>query len=206
MNDVKNLAASYFGIAYLYKEIRKFDSSFYYFTEGIKAAKATNSPINLLDGYRGITDLSYQLKDYKSAYDYHLKYTALKDSLFNETNSQNIAELTTKYETEQKEKEIQFLTTEKEKNRLIRNYLLVFLFFVAVIAGLLYFLYLAKTKENKRRRDSEAKIQELNRTLEARVKEEVAKLEKQQILLMQKSKLESLGSFPPELRTKSINL
>jgi signal transduction histidine kinase/Flp pilus assembly protein TadD len=193
MNDDKNLANTYLGIAHLYKETGSFEKAKKYYREGTELAQNNDSYRVMLSGLEGITNLCRESGDFENAYLYLQQHTALKDSLFNEVSSKNIAELKTKFETEQKEKEIRFLTTEQEKNRLIRNYLLVFSFFVLIIALLLYFLYLTKTKENKRRRASEAQILELNRTLEQRVKEEVAKLEKQQILLMQKSKLESLG-------------
>jgi C4-dicarboxylate-specific signal transduction histidine kinase len=177
----------------LYQETGSLTKAKDYFSQAIQIAKQTDSPPVLRDAYQKIAETYYQTQDFKNALSYLEQYVAIKDSLFNEAGSKILAEMTTKFETEQKEKEIRFLTTEQEKNRLIRNYLLVFSFFVLIIATLLYFLYLTKTKENKQRRASEAKIKELNRTLEARVKEEVAKLEKQQILLMQKSKLESLG-------------
>jgi len=61
-----------------------------------------------------LSNLYTQTNRYSLALEHYKQYTAVKDSLFNETSSRQIAEMQTKYETEKKEKEIELLNKENE--------------------------------------------------------------------------------------------
>ena len=49
-------------------------------------------------------------KDYMEALKYHILYNEIKDSIYTETSSEQMAEMRTQYETEKKEAEIHQLT------------------------------------------------------------------------------------------------
>ena len=65
--------------------------------------------------YLQYTRLFEKKNDYQQAYQYHLKYSAVKDSLFNSESSKQITEMSTKYETEKKETRIKLQQTELDK-------------------------------------------------------------------------------------------
>ena len=56
-----------------------------------------------------MSEVNEKMNDYRNAYQYHQLYSQIKDSIFNEESSKQIAELQTKYETEKKEKENKIL-------------------------------------------------------------------------------------------------
>lgn len=64
--------------------------------------------------YKGLFENFEAMGNYKSAYEYHKKYSDVKDSLLNEESSKQIAEMQTKYETEKKEQQITLLNKDKE--------------------------------------------------------------------------------------------
>ena len=62
-------------------------------------------------------ELSYiykELGDYRSAYEYEISYSKLRDSLQDEKNKKIIAEMDEKYQAEKREKEIQLLKKDQE--------------------------------------------------------------------------------------------
>lgn len=64
--------------------------------------------------YEFLSEAYLALNDYENAFEYHVLYTNLKDSLFNEITHQQVTEIQTKYETEKKEQEIKSLTQDKK--------------------------------------------------------------------------------------------
>lgn len=97
------------------------------------------------DIYNDLMRLDTLQGDFKKAFN-HLRLLYNKErSIFNETSSNQIAEMQTKYETEKKEKEIQIqaLTLDKQEAELsqqknFRNFLILF-FIVAAFIGFLLF-------------------------------------------------------------------
>ncbi len=90
-----------------------------------------------------------------SAMKYTERYMELSDSIYNKQNSEAIAEMQTKYETEKKEKEILTLSIENEKEKRKRNlYALSFGIFVLFV--ILLFLYL---NNKKKKNDAILKLQ-----------------------------------------------
>jgi serine phosphatase RsbU (regulator of sigma subunit) len=52
--------------------------------------------------------------DYKNAYEYHVKFKQVKDSIFNNENSQQLSDLKTQYEVEKKEAELKLKAVAQE--------------------------------------------------------------------------------------------
>jgi tetratricopeptide (TPR) repeat protein len=74
------------------------------------------------------------------ALEYYKKYTAVKDSLFNEKMHQQISELETRYESEQKDKQITLLSSENQlKEMRIRNNQILMFSLVGFVVLLILF-------------------------------------------------------------------
>lgn len=91
--------------------------------------------------------------DYREAYRFHLQYTALKDSLLNENMLSRIAEMREKYETAEKEREIQFQESRLAQQAVViaqrsqqRNFLIVIAAAILIILMLVYFSYRARLR------------------------------------------------------------
>lgn len=99
---------------------------------------------------------------YKKALGYHELYKQLSDSLLNQEKQEQIAELETRFETKQKQQEIELLSAENQIANLnvlqqtnFRNYLIIIAFILAILVAVAYNRVQVKAKANK-------KLQELD--------------------------------------------
>jgi len=191
--DKKGLSTSYDLVGDIFYNLGEYNKALKYDLKSLNLAREMNMRRILAERYKKISRSYYRLNRFKNAYDYYDLYSSLKDSLYSDESSKKIAEMQIKYETEKKEKEIELLKKEKDKTRLITKYLILISALILILLILLYYLYVLKIREIKQRKQNEEEIREMNRTLEKRVQEELEKHKKQQTLLIQKSKLESLG-------------
>lgn len=103
-----------------------------------------------------------QIKEYKKAYEYARIYENLRNDIFFEERDQQIAELNTKYETEQKENLIEIHEINLEKKDLkIRQNNLVFTFFVILLILMITFL-IFRHRSNLKLKKTYNKLQELD--------------------------------------------
>lgn len=66
----------------------------------------------------GVLFQAYQSKnDYQKAFEYHVKYSAIKDSVLKKETAETMSELNVKYKTEAKNKEIQLQQLEIDKQK-----------------------------------------------------------------------------------------
>ncbi len=89
-----------------------------YADSGLAQAEAIGKKNDIKEAYQVLAKIYARQNNYEKAFQFHQKYTSLKDSLFNEKKSQQVAELQTQYQTAKKEKEIALLEEEKAQQRL----------------------------------------------------------------------------------------
>jgi two-component system, NarL family, sensor histidine kinase UhpB len=99
----------YYGIATNYSQLKRYNEAIEYFKKAIEYAKEMNSNAWLREYYYGLSWAYKENKDFKTAYDYHELYFQMNDSVYNETKSQQMAEMKAKYESEKKDAEIALL-------------------------------------------------------------------------------------------------
>lgn len=107
------------------------------------------------DASRFLSLVYDSLGDFKNAYEYHIRYKALDDSLKNQTNKSRMAELEEKYQNEQKQQEIELLSAENQiaslqlqKQESFRNYLIVATFLLLLLTAVVYNRYQIKARAN----------------------------------------------------------
>lgn len=170
--------------------------------------------------YKMLSEIYSERGNFKYAYKYSVKYRQYSDSVMTADIEKKAREIEMRYNLEKKENELVILKQDKQLNELnlrkannTRNYLIA----IFVLSTCFFIIFLSmksisfrKLKEkqdvinnqnetlekiNKELVYSQEQLQDLNRGLEEKVMEEIKKREIQQMLLMQKSKLESLGIF-----------
>ncbi|MBN2662169.1 MAG: tetratricopeptide repeat protein [Bacteroidales bacterium] len=128
------LSATYhlFGKLYIsIKDITKAKDSFY---KSIEFAKKTGYKELEKENYLALSDLFFAEKDYNKAYSFHIKYTSLKDSLYNIENSLKINQLKLNYETEKKDKKLQLNQLEiQRQKKLLLFFEIAFSVFVLLV-------------------------------------------------------------------------
>ena len=100
--------------------------------------------------YSSFGETYSKMGNHQKSYEYQVLYSNLNDSLKSIQNEKSIAEMQTKYETEQKEKEIELLNVEKQKQedaqanqRKILYLVLAVLALIIILAGTIYNRYRA---------------------------------------------------------------
>jgi signal transduction histidine kinase len=114
------------------------------------------------EAYYRLHELDVKKGNYKSALQNYIEYKSIEDSLLNETKTKQIVEVSERYKTAEKEREILVQRAElAEQNVIIqqRNYQLLGLIGLAAILGLVgYLLYNQQKLKNKQlQKESELK-------------------------------------------------
>lgn len=142
-------------LANTYSQMNQYNMAIKYAKESLEKAKEINNFDVVLKCTELLAKTSFQKQQFKEAAMYYADYTTLRDSLYKIEFENNIAEMSTKYEVEKKEKELvqKNLEIEKqEKNnkiqRLFRNMLFIGLLSVLVVSVLVYRSYRIKKKAN----------------------------------------------------------
>jgi signal transduction histidine kinase len=156
-------------IASCYIEINQFDSAKYYLISGLEMAEKYNLRNEKLHLYQAMGILMSKTGNFKSAFEYQQSYIALYDSIYNSEKDKMVADITGKYEIEQKEKEnellrqqntIKQLQVEKTTNKL--KYL--FLIALVIILSITVFLWML-IRSNKARKETNKILEGKNRQI-----------------------------------------
>jgi tetratricopeptide (TPR) repeat protein len=128
--------------------LTSYNRSFEIFTE-------LNMKSDIANLYKKFAESNASLGNYKKAFEYHVLYTHLNDSLFTEKLNEQITEIQTKYETEKKDKEIALLNSDKalqdatvKRQRLAIFFFIGGFFIISIFLILIFRLYRQKKKAN----------------------------------------------------------
>lgn len=140
-----------------------------YLLKGLKIAEQAQHNTVMTKSYRELSDVFKKEGNYKSAYEYFIRYHNRKDSAFNAESQKIISEFREKYETEKKEKEIAVLTSEKELSQLNlektiqqRTYTVILLILFALLSLIAYSRYRFKKQANQILADKNTELESLN--------------------------------------------
>jgi len=125
LGDKNGIAATFCSLAKLNYNIKNYDEAMKLSKQSLQRTIEIGNKQLELDNYKLLQEISFEEGNYKEAYSYLDKTTALKDSLFNENKTRIINELQTKYGTEKKEQQIIFLNQKSKTESLQRNIFLI---------------------------------------------------------------------------------
>jgi serine phosphatase RsbU (regulator of sigma subunit)/Tfp pilus assembly protein PilF len=114
--DKNAITTAYNSLGTIYVKKKNYPVAINYFNKAIRISKEIDLKQGVLEGYYSLIDVYKQLSNSEEALRYLDAYHNLNDSILNRDNFKQLAELSTKYETEKKEKEILLLTKDKELN------------------------------------------------------------------------------------------
>jgi len=114
MNDVYGLVNTYSSIGQVFATQKKHAQALQNFEKATDLAVKNKMTNELKENYFSMYKAYRELKNHTLALQNYEKYTALSDSLLGAQHKKTVAELDTKYQTEQKEQQIEKLTAEKQ--------------------------------------------------------------------------------------------
>lgn len=142
LNDSFALALSYSDLGVLYNKWNRHEQAIQYLQLSNRLAEKMGYRELQLNNYIELSSVAKASGNYKEAYQYYNRHVQLKDSLFASEKTKQIEELATKYETKQKEQqiEVQQLTIRK------RNIQLMFALFTTILIIILAYLFYNRYK------------------------------------------------------------
>lgn len=181
------LVKALIGATELYLKIGDIKKASVHMERAQVTAKITGSMLELEKAYLFHSKLDSARGSYREAYQWFKKYSALNDSLFNESKSRQVLQMRELYESEKKDKEIILLSEAKkhEELKLSGNRKLLWVsvtFLMAIIIGILYWVYV-KSRHSAVLKAQNEKISDAYATL----KKLVDKVEDQNRMLAQKN-------------------
>ncbi|WP_299225057.1 sensor histidine kinase [uncultured Psychroserpens sp.] len=179
--DEKGLLFAYSNLMALYNEIEQPKQALYYATKAYDILeKYPEFELSSDRLYLHAAESHYMLGEFDRGRTLNRKFITLRDSVFSKNNALAIADLEVKYNTEKKEKEILVQRAELAEQKLTiqqKNYQLYGLLGIALILGLLGYLFYNQQKlKNKQLqkenelKDALIKIETQNRLQEQRLR------------------------------------
>lgn len=114
VGDKKGISVSCGNIGSLYIKQNNYAPAVEYLERGVALAKEIGSKDDMKDQYLYLSEAYAGMSNYKKALEYHKLSSEYKDSILNDENSRQTAQMKTKYETEKKDNEIALLNSEKQ--------------------------------------------------------------------------------------------
>lgn len=147
-NDLVGKSHSHINIAGVYERQEQYDKSILEYTIALQVAQELDLPEEEKVVYEGLSQVYEKKGDFKRSLEYYKLYTAIKDSIFTDLKSEQIAEMQEKYNAEKNEKEIVVLSKDKkiaeaelEKEKLLKQSF-TWGFILAAVIGLLTIAFL----------------------------------------------------------------
>jgi len=179
LGSEQGIGMSLMGIGQVHAERKEYPKAIAQLSEALEVIKRTGPREWEVALYHELSQLYNSTKDYASAYSFHQRYASLKDTLLNESSNKQITEMSTKYETEKKDKEILLLNKDKalkevelEKQKaessrqaLQRNAVIAGLILVSLFSIIIYRGYRQKQKINKVIALQKAMVEEKNKDI-----------------------------------------
>jgi serine phosphatase RsbU (regulator of sigma subunit) len=169
IDDSKNLAVCLNNIGDIYYALGKYQQAIDSSKKSLEIGKKLNIKSSVKSTALSLTNSYVKRRDFKQAYYYHVLYSDMKDSLFNEESAKVLQEMETKYQTEKKQQEIekQNLLIDKQQaqsrsQRIMLMAMLGGLILVILIAIQVFRGYKQKKKANALLSSKNAEIEEKN--------------------------------------------
>jgi tetratricopeptide (TPR) repeat protein len=159
----EGIATAMISLARIYKEQKQYATALPLATEGVARAEKIGIKEETKDGYEVLSALQEAMGEHRQALQNYKRFVQYKDSLAGEATTNKINELYARFETQQKEQQINVLSQHADIDRLQlqqqRLYLAGLLVLVAVLAGLGYgFLRHNKLRHQQKTVELEQKL------------------------------------------------
>ncbi len=144
-----------------------------YLKRALTEAKEYGSTDDLIKVYATLSEAYADAGDFKRSYDYQQLSVSVSDSLDRVVSARDLAEMQAKFETEQKQREIELLSKEKQvqdlkltKQVTVRNMVIAISILALLMLALIYTRYRAKFRANQELDKKNREIEQQKKTVE----------------------------------------
>jgi two-component system, sensor histidine kinase PdtaS len=146
LGDLMGITVARLNMGSLYLKQKKTGMAHQEFLAGLAIAKENRMNDITMNLYQLLSQSDSLDGNWKGAYEYQRLHKQYSDSVYNEENSKKLAEMTTRFETEKKEAQINVLEEEKKRTRLFM------IIFAILFIGI---LFLAKRAYDNKKKVAE---------------------------------------------------
>ena len=151
--NAKEISTNYLSIAKCYRKMRKYELALETLNKGFDNVEELRIPNLFQNYYEEYSIINQYLNNFEDAYNYHLLYTEIKDSLLKADNLTTINEVQALYKNEIKDKELllseEQLSKEKAVSQKKQMQIYGFAVFAILLIGLAFFI-LRSLRQKKR--------------------------------------------------------
>lgn len=115
MGDRNQTATTLINMAEAYTRLKEYLKALSYANQGLKISEEIGALPLVKSCYDNLFVISNSMGNTRNALTYYIKFSELKDSLFNSEKHKQVTEMEGKYQNEKKEKEIELKNSELEK-------------------------------------------------------------------------------------------
>ena len=133
-DDQSTAGTIYVNLGSLFGEMNNMDSALFYLHRALRIAQQRGYRSLELDVYEELAKLHANTGSYASAYNWQVRYDTLYKALFNESQSEKIMQLRSRYEQELSEKEILQLQSESQVQKMLNKLFISFIVIIVVLA------------------------------------------------------------------------
>lgn len=165
IHDKYGTLSNYLNMGDASRKLKKYNEAEAFYLTGLNLSQQLGANDFSKSFYRELSLLSGIQEKYKDAYEYQVMYSALKDTLINEEKNRALAELQTRYDLSEKQRDIDRLEQkgkldeEKEaRDRNFRNSLIVIIILIVILVIVIYNRASRFQKVNKMLREQKNEI------------------------------------------------
>jgi len=157
----------------IYNRTKKPELGLKYLTRALRDAKNFGSVDDRITVFEKLSETYAETGDFKRSYDFQQLAKSVRDSMDHSVSSRELAEMQVKFESEQKQREIELLGKEKEvqdlkltKQKTVRNMIIAVTVLAILMLILIFGRYQTKKKANEELGRKNVEIEEQKRTVE----------------------------------------
>jgi signal transduction histidine kinase/Tfp pilus assembly protein PilF len=171
-NLSSDVPSSYINIGETYMHLGDNENALVNIKQGLALAQNIGNRDDIKLGYEELAQVYAGMNNFREAYQYHVLFNNLKDSIFNTESNERIVEMQTKYEVDKKEQEIILLQKENqikhieaENSIYIRNIFMVGFIIISFLVVAIIKNYRHDLTKNQQLSENKVKIESQNEDL-----------------------------------------
>jgi len=172
LSDITSEMNTYNNIAWVYFHSNNINKAEEYVNKAFVLIPQNQNLLFTSETHEILSKIRYIQGRYKEAFDHKSKFMELKDSLFNTDRNEKFMEMQVRFETAQKEKEIEILKKNDEINNLtiqrqknFQMFWIALLVLLIATVGAIYYNLLSKKRTNALLFDKNKELEEINEKL-----------------------------------------
>ncbi len=173
VGDKRGLAQVYNDLGKVYLDMGELENSRHCLDQALALTESVEVTLFNSEVFQSMSKLMYSLGNYREAYELQNRFLELQDSIYDEDRRRRSVELRLMYDRRSREQDFELLRRANqvnelnlEKQKIYRNFLLVFIILIVIMLLVIYYRFREVRQTNRLLERQKAEISESNRRLQ----------------------------------------